>query len=379
MLENIENSKTKIIGIPLPALNKSSSISRPELIFSLKKAGFSVYLMGYDHNGDLHPVYDDYGIFYVPLPLKRINKNPISELFALLQTRNVFSNHKFDALVIKGIRTFPTLVIAGKLSHVKKIICIVNGSGRLFQLKGIQGLLIKLISYPLLRFSMALADFVFVQNPDDLKLLSEKNLFLRKNYGLINGSGVNLEKFNIVPLSPKPVFTMICRITGDKGVNEFIQAAKTVKALYPNSVFRLIGPMDDDDQQINSGEFDKAIREGYIDYIGRVDDVRPYLAKSRVFVLPSYYREGVPRTNLEAMAMGRPIITTDWPGCRETVVDGVNGFLVPIKDADALAEKMIWMIEHPDDAARMGRESRRIAEEKYDVHKVNSKIIKKLD
>jgi glycosyltransferase involved in cell wall biosynthesis len=334
--------------------------------------------MGYDQEGELHSDYQKLEVSYVSLPLKRLKINPVTEILTLFHTKNVFSDIKFDALVVYGIRTFPALVIAGKLSGVKKIVCIVNGSGRLFQLTGLKGFFLKLISYPMLGLSMALADFVFFQNPDDLQLIKHKGLLWKNNYGLIDGSGVNLEKFKMVPLDAKPVFTMICRVTGAKGVNEYIHAAKYVKALYHEAVFQLIGRMDDDDHSVNTGEFEKAVREGHLQFIGQVDDVRPYLAKSRVFVLPSYYREGVPRTNLEAMAMGRPIITTDWPGCRETVVDGVNGFLVPIRDANALAEKMIYLIEHPDDAARMGRESRRIAEDKFDIYKINEKIIQKL-
>lgn len=377
-MDNNQTPTNKKVGFPFPALRKYKRISRHEIILSLKKVGYSVYFMGYDQGGELHSDYQELEVSYVPLPLKRLKINPVSEILTLFNTRNIFSKIKFDALIIYGIRTFPVLVIAGKLSGVKKIICIVNGSGRLFQLKGLKGFFLKLISYPMLCLSMALADFVFFQNPDDLRLIKHKGLLWKNNYGLIDGSGVNLEKFKMVPLDTKPVFTMICRVTAAKGVNEYVQAAQRVKSLYPDAVFQLIGRMDNDDQRLNTGAFEKAVREGDLQFIGQVEDVRPYLAKSRVFVLPSYYREGVPRTNLEALAMGRPIITTDWPGCRETVVDGLNGFLVPIRDANALAEKMIWLIEHPDNAARMGRESRRIAEEKYDIYKINQKIIQKL-
>jgi len=146
---------------------------------------------------------------------------------------------------------------------------------------------------------------------------------------------------------------------------------------YPEARFYLVGPYEDDDRTINREVFERALAERVIEYIGPVEDVRPYITKSRVFVLPSYY-EGTPRTVLEAMAMGRPIITTDAPGCRETVEDGVNGFKVPVKNTDELIKKMLWMIVHPAETQQMGTKSRQMCEQRYDVKEVNKKIIAKL-
>ena len=162
-----------------------------------------------------------------------------------------------------------------------------------------------------------------------------------------------------------PHFLLIARLLGDKGIREYVQAAKLVKQQYPEAQFDLVGGLDTNPTSISQAELDQWIAAGTINFLGRLSDVRPAIAECSVYVLPSY-REGTPRTVLEAMAMGRAVITTDAPGCRETVLDGDNGFLVPVKDTDALAQAMLRFIEQPELIAQMGQRSRSIAEEKYD-------------
>ena len=190
----------------------------------------------------------------------------------------------------------------------------------------------------------------------------------------MNGSGVDVAEYSVAPLPDKPCFLLIARLLGDKGVREYAQAAQLVKAVYPQAVFRLVGWIDDNPDAITQRELDQWVDSGLLDFLGRLHDVRPAISDCSVYVLPSY-REGTPRTVLEAMAMGRAVITTDAPGCRETVVDGDNGFLVPVNDVNALADAMIKMIDTPGLAASLGERSRRIAEEKYDVHKVNTAML----
>jgi glycosyltransferase involved in cell wall biosynthesis len=163
----------------------------------------------------------------------------------------------------------------------------------------------------------------------------------------------------------------------EKGVYEYLAAARIVKLKYPDSEFVILGGLDPDNPAALSKEqLSLAISEGLVIYPGHVSNVPEWLANSHVFVLPSY-REGFPRSTQEAMAMGRAIITTDVPGCRETVQDGKNGFLIPLFDVGALAEKMIYLIEYPDKIARMGNESYSIALEKFDVNKINP-VLEKL-
>ena len=185
-----------------------------------------------------------------------------------------------------------------------------------------------------------------------------------------------LNKFTVAPLPEEGmVFLTIGRLLGGKGFREYAMASCLVRKRYPDAVFRIVGPTDPSPDGISLDEVQQWQNEGTIQYLGETRDVRPFIAACHVYVLPSYH-EGMPRTVLEAMAMGRPILTTDVPGCRETVVSGENGYLVPKADAGALAERMMWFIENRNQLERMGRASRSMAEERFDVRKVNAKILR---
>jgi glycosyltransferase involved in cell wall biosynthesis len=164
----------------------------------------------------------------------------------------------------------------------------------------------------------------------------------------------------------------------EKGIFDFVEAARLVRESYAGARFLIVGGTDQNPESIKESQLHAWVAEGILAWTGHVNDVRPWLAKSSVFVLPSYYREGLPRGNQEAMAMGRPIITTDWVGCRETVKDGVNGFLVPIREPKAVAQAMIRFIEAPELIEKMGLEGRRMAEERFDVHTINKQIMEVL-
>jgi len=164
----------------------------------------------------------------------------------------------------------------------------------------------------------------------------------------------------------------------EKGVYDFVEAARRVRKRYPAARFVLVGGGDQNPGSVTEAELGAWVAEGLVEWPGQVDDVRPWLARASVFVLPSYYREGLPRGSQEALAMGLPVITTDWVGCRETVKDGVNGFLVPVRDSNALARAMIRFIESPGLIGRMGLEGRRIAEERFDAHVINRRIMEVL-
>lgn len=220
---------------------------------------------------------------------------------------------------------------------------------------------------------------VFFQNPDDEALFQERGiLFANTPSRVVNGSGVDVANFAVAPLPRGPLrFLLIARLLGDKGVREYAQAARRIRRCHPEVEFVIVGWIDSNPDAIEEHELATWVTEGTLSYLGRLSDVRSAIASSSVYVLPSY-REGTPRTVLEAMAMGRPIITTDAPGCRETVLDGDNGFLVPVKSVDALERAMLKFIEIPELVSRMGLRSRQIAEERYDVHKVNAVMLREM-
>ncbi|MCH8312119.1 MAG: glycosyltransferase family 4 protein [Nitrospinae bacterium] len=172
-----------------------------------------------------------------------------------------------------------------------------------------------------------------------------------------------------------PVFLLICRLVKDKGVVEYVEAARIIKSRYPKVTFNLLGPLDvNNPSAISKSQIEKWHQEGVIHYCGETEDVRPFLYAASVFVLPSYY-EGTPHSTLEAMATGLPILTTDVAGCRETVIHGKNGFLVPLRDENALVKAMERFILDPDLISKMGETSREIVVNKYDIHQVNARII----
>jgi len=228
------------------------------------------------------------------------------------------------------------------------------------------------------RFSLQKSSKVFFQNPDD-KYYFESIKILKQSHPsvVINGSGVNLDHFSVAPLPINISFLMVARLLGDKGIREYIYAAKLIKKKHPNINFSLVGWIDEHPDAIKQKDLDDWVNDGIISFLGKLEDVRPAISDCCVYVLPSY-REGTPRTVLEAMAMGRPIITTDAPGCRETVINGKNGFLVPVKSIDALVEAMLKFIKNPELCIHMGKKSRLLAEEKYDVNKVNAVMLKEM-
>ena len=190
----------------------------------------------------------------------------------------------------------------------------------------------------------------------------------------LNGIGVDLVEWMPAPVAIKSItFLLVARLLREKGILEYAAAARIVKSKYPDTRFILLGGVDPNPGSLNTHEVSQWVNDGLLEWPGHVA-VKPWLAQTSVFVLPSY-REGVPRSTQEAMAMGRAVITTDVPGCRDTVVEGVNGFLVPVRDAAALADAMMRFIKQPELIETMGKASRALAVERFDVHKVNAVIL----
>jgi glycosyltransferase involved in cell wall biosynthesis len=311
------------------------------------------------------------------IPLHRTGINPVSDVWTLVQLGRLFLQIRPGVLLSYTVKPVIYGTIAGWLVGVPRRFALITGVGYLFT-GDRKGVLSGLVRW-LYRLAIGKAEKVFFQNPDDKALFESVGILsYTTDVVVVNGSGIDVGAFTAKPVpTGEIVFLMIARLLSEKGVREYAEAAARVRGACPDARFQLAGWIDEHPDAISREELESWIEDGSIEFLGYLDDVRPAIKASTVYVLPSY-REGTPRTVLEAMAMGRPIITTDAAGCRETVVDGENGFLVPVKSVSGLVEAMRRFIENPDLAAAMGKRSREIAEEKYDVHKVNEVMLREM-
>lgn len=319
------------------------------------------------------------GAIFREIPFDRIGLNPLKDFRGLVEFIRLLNEFKPDIVLSYTIKPVIYGSICSKLTNVPEISSIITGLGYAFTGEELKAKITKVVVKMLYRVSIRHNNTVFFQNKDDMSVFNRLGFLKdRTKTILINGSGVDIDFFSIEKLPKKLTFLLIARLIKAKGIRQYVQAARIIKNKFQDVSFLLVGYLDQNPSSISKSELEGWVKEGVVEFLGRLDDVRPAIAKSSVYVLPSYYREGTPRTVLEAMAMGRPIITTDAPGCRETVENGVNGFLVPVKNVPALAESMERFISDSSLIVRMGRESRKIAEEKYDVEKVNRVILENL-
>ena len=362
-----------IVGSYPPSLVKF----RGELISEIVGLGHEVYACAPEPDTGLKKKLVEMGVHYRTIGFQRAGINPRADLKVLWELYRLFRELRPDAVLGYTIKPVIYGSLAARLAGVNRIYSMITGLGYTFLGQGRKARLVGLVAKILYRISLSVNSKVFFQNPDDLQLFQLNTLVKPQQAVQINGSGVNLKCFSARDELPtKPAFLLIARLLRDKGIYEYVEAAKQLKEAYPDQKlkFTLAGWLDENPAAIDPEDIERWTASGLISYLGQLDDVRPAINDSSVYVLPSY-REGTPRTVLEAMSMGRPIITTDAPGCRETVIHGRNGFLVPIKDSPALTKAMERFIKKPSLIPAMGAESRKLAEEKFDVRKVNRIII----
>lgn len=311
--------------------------------------------------------------------MSRTGMNPVLEIIHTWKLIRLLKKLHPDVTLGYTIKPVIFGSIAAKLAGVPHRFAMVEGLGYAFTL-GAHGFsfkrrILKRLVLWLYRIGMAQADKVIFLNADDPAELVAERVLPKEKCFLLGGIGVDLAQWPMHPPVLSPVtFMLVARLLREKGVEDYAAAARLVKQQHPQARFILLGGLDENPGSITQAEVQVWVDEGILEWPGYTA-VPPWLAQTSVFVLPSFYREGVPASTQEAMAMGRAIITTDVPGCRETVVDGDNGFLVPVRDPQALAQAMCKFIERPELIARMGGRSRQMAEEKFDVHKVNARLL----
>lgn len=358
---------------------------RGALIAALKDKGLEIHIAAPEFNTypDECAQLEALGYTVHDIPMQRTGTNPAIDAKTLLTLYRLMRKIKPDYVMGYTIKPVIYGSLAASLARVPHRFALITGLGYAFQgaeesnykKSNLQKLMHQL-------YSVALTSThkVFFQNPDDEALFKAMKIIKPSiPTKVVNGSGVNVSEYSVVPFPvekelPAAKFLLIARLLGDKGIREYAQAAAIIKAKYPQAQFDLVGWIDDNPDAIKQSELDSWTAEGIFKFWGKLADVKPAIAACSIYVLPSY-REGTPRTVLEAMAMGRPVITTDAPGCRETVIDDHNGYLVPVKAVNELAEAMEKFIVDPTLITSMGAASRQLAEEKFDVDAVNKVML----
>ncbi|BCB41091.1 glycosyl transferase [Vibrio alginolyticus] len=363
--------KIAIIG----ALPASLFNFRGELLIELSKNYSSVYSLASGADKKEIEVIESLYTTYYDYPVSRNGLNPVLDVITLFSLCRFNLKKKPNVVLSYTIKPIIWGGLAARFTNVESFYAMITGLGYAFQKGGVAKNLLNVLVKFLYRSALKKSKGVIFQNRDNMQVFIDEGIVPKEKCFLVNGSGVDLSHYSLSPLPSTPHFLLIARLLGDKGIREYAQAAKLVKQKYPEAVFELVGPEDPSPDGIKLDEVHQWTESGAIKYSGATTDVRPFIENCAIYVLPSYH-EGMPRTVLEAMAMGRPILTTDVPGCRETVIDGENGWLVEKANAEQLAEKMIWFIENQDKWQEMGKSSHDMAYEKFDVHKVNAEILK---
>ena len=347
---------------------------RGDLVKEIILQGAEVVVTGPDTEGfeRIHEL----GARFEVVPLNKNGLSVLADLKYTCQLWRLMRKEKPDVTLGYTIKPVIYGAIAARLAGIKNINSMVTGGGYLFITKSLRAKALKQLATLLYRIGFRCANTVIFQNRDDLEeFTQQRRLVPAHKSRLVYGSGVNMEHFKPVPYPETITFFMLSRIMYNKGVQEYLEAARQIKQRHPQVRFMLLGALENIQDSMSAGGLQSYIDDQTIEYFGETTDVTTYYRQCSVYVLPSY-REGTPRTVLEAMAMARPVITTDTQGCRETVIEGKNGYLVPVKNSSALADKMEWFIRHPEVIETMGQESLKLCKEKFDVKKVNGEMMR---
>lgn len=358
---------------------------RQELILDLISKDYLVYCLANGYTEEQIMVIKSWGAIPMNHQLNTKGLNPISDFMATISIYKAIKKIKPDIVFPFFVKSVIFGCIAAKLANAPRIVGMIEGLGNAFTVSNgkasLKVTVIKTIQVFLYKISLPRLDKLILLNPDDYTDLIKKYKIKTKQIEILGAIGVDLNKFDYSPppMNKNITFLFIGRLLREKGIFEFIQAAQNIKKKHPNCIFQIIGGLDHTNPfALNQNILDQYILDGTIHYAGHVNNVSDWIRNADVFVLPSY-REGFPRSSQEAMAIGRPIITNDVPGCRETVENGKNGFLIKPWDTKDLSEKMSYFINNPNKIEEMGIESRKIAVEKFDVYKINQKIINILE
>jgi len=351
---------------------KSLMTFRKDMMLDFLELGHQVTAIGDEAEIAWKSKFNEFGIEYRQIRIERNGINPIKDLYTLKDLIDLLRKERPNKIFAYQAKPVIYGSIAATMCGIRDIYLLLAGLGSLIRNDNLN--LLKSLLLFEYKIACKISTSVFFHNIDDCQYLVEKKVVSKEKSKILNGSGVNLNDFKPSPLPVKPTFLFIGRLIRDKGIVEYLEACRKVKTLQEVRCL-LVGPFDTNPTSLKKEDVEPFIKSGVVEYFGEQVDVRPFISMCTTLVLPSYH-EGTPKTILEAMAMGRSIITTDAPGCRETVNNYENGFIVPVRDTDSLVEKMLILSKNAELRELMGKNSLLKAIAKYDVRKVNQEIIR---
>jgi len=318
------------------------------------------------------------GVIPIVFSLQRTGLNPIKDLISIFQLKSIISKYQINMVFPYTIKPVIYGSIAARIARVP-VVSLITGLGFTFSASSNKAKFLQYITEIMYKVALRKNETIIFQNSDDIELFQKRKVIgIKQQVEIVNGSGVNLEKYPYRVNKNKTariVFIIVARLIEEKGINLFIDAAEVLKEDFPNAEFHVIGTPGVSPSAIKLEKLEDLHTSNTIVYHGHKKNVPDFLFASDVFVLPTFYREGIPRSILEALSVGMPIITTNTPGCKETVLKGSNGLLIEPKNLDSLINAMRYFLENPSKIEEMGVNSRKLAEDKFNVDIINKRIL----
>lgn len=358
--------------------SRSLIVFRGDYIKSLIDTGFEVFTAAPEYDSDTIEELKEIGATPITFNLQRTGLNPLKDLKSISELKKIISENNIDLVFPYTVKP----VIYGSIAANSKkvpVISLITGLGFAFTGLTFKARTLQRLNETLYKLSIRKNKRVVFQNKDDYQLFLDRNILSKDHkVGFVSGSGVNLNRFDYREndkTTDNISFVLVARLIKEKGIELYIEAAKVLKAKYPQAEFHVIGAPDKSPSAIKLERLNELKEKGIIVYHGRLKNVQDHLYKRDIFVLPTYYREGVPRSILEALSVGMPVITTKTPGCKETVINGENGFLIEPQNQEELIKSMEYFLINKPKIKEMGIKSREYATKKFDVNIINNDLI----
>ncbi|CDF79998.1 glycosyltransferase (GT4) [Formosa agariphila KMM 3901] len=350
---------------------------RGDFIENLVKNDFEVYTAAPDYPIEIKEKLITLGATPIAFKLQRTGLNPFNDLKSISELKSIIKNNNIDLVFPYTVKPVIYSSIAANSCNIP-VISLITGLGFAFTGLTFKARTLQRLNEFLYKISIRKNKVIVFQNKDDYQLFLDRKILSKDNkVDFVSGSGVNLNRYEYRVnnnLSDKISFLLVARLIKEKGIELYIEAAKVLKQKYPNAEFHIIGEPDQSPSAIKLENLLTLNKEGIIVYHGKQNNVPDHLYKRDVFVLPTYYREGIPRSILEALSVGLPIITTNTPGCKETIKKDFNGVLIKPNNLDELINSMEFFIINPHKVKEMGVNSRTYAEERFDVEIINNDL-----